>query len=76
MLLSLGLSFLFLLLVHFFPKQMNKYAIILCIPVILAAAICSFTYYHDVTGRVILGVVLIIITIIIIVSLWKNKRSI
>lgn len=75
MILSISLSIIFFVLVQCIPKIMNKAVIILAFLVVLALSICAFTYYHDNTGRIIIGVLVLLTFIIIILSTCKNRRS-
>ena len=47
MIISAGISVLYLILVQLFPKQMNWGVIFLAMALTLALAICMFTYSSD-----------------------------
>lgn len=76
MILSVALSILYLVLVQCFPKAMNIVVPILALLVILALAICMFTYYSDVPARIPIALVLLAAFLIIACGLFRNRNSV
>lgn len=73
---ALGFSIIYMLAVQFFPEVMNFVAIVLGSLVILACAICLFTYgISDSIFRIVVGCVLILFIIVIAITFFKNRDS-
>lgn len=76
MILSASISVLYLILVQFMPKIMNKAVIILCLLVILAIGICVLTYSHDNAQKIAIGILLLVLFIVILLSYCRNRKAI
>jgi hypothetical protein len=76
MILSISISVLYVVLVQCFPKAMNIAVPILSLLVILALAICMFTYYADASGKIPIAIILLVAFIIIALGLFRNRNSV
>lgn len=73
---ALGFSILYFLLVQCFPTVMNYAAMVVGLIVIVATIICIFTYQTENPGvKIAAGVILIIVFIVIVMTVLKNKDS-
>lgn len=73
---ALGFSILYMALVQVAPKLMNNLAVIAGSVMILACAICIFTYGAGENAfRIVIGCVLIFMLIIIALTFLKNRSS-
>lgn len=76
MILAIGISILYLVLVQCFPKAMNIAVPILSLLTILALAICMFTYYSDAAGKIPIAIVLLVAFLVIALGLFRNRNSV
>lgn len=76
MILAFSFSLLYLVLVQCWPKFMNKAVIMLGSLVILALAICMFTYHYDAYGKIFVAILLLVLFFIIVLSSCKNRRCV
>lgn len=76
MLLSLGFSVLFCVLVQCFPKAMNWAVPFLALAVILALSICLFAYFWEAPGKTIIAIVLLVSFLVILFGLIRNRYSV
>lgn len=76
MILAISFSLLYVVLVQCFPKFMNIAVIVLATLVILALAICVFTYQYNANGKILVGILLCILFFIILLSSCKNRKSV
>ena len=76
MLLALGISIIYVILVQCFPYFMNRIVPFLALAVILALSICLFLYYWDAPGKTAIAIVLLVAFLVVFLGLIRNRRSI
>jgi hypothetical protein len=76
MLVALGISIIYVILVQCFPYVMNRIVPFLALAVILALSICLFLYYWDAPAKTAIAIVLLVGFLVVFLGLIRNRRSI
>lgn len=74
---ALGVSFIFFIIVQCLPKIMNYLVVVVGLVIFVAVIICIFTYGTNYTGfKIALGIVLLILLLLIVCGICKNREAI
>jgi len=76
MIISIGISIIFLVLVQCLPRVINWIVLGVSVLVILGLSICVYLYYANSSGRILVGVLLTLLFILILLSLIRNRKAI